>query len=240
MPERAAHGNQVPASEVRTMFDRIAPIYDGMNGVMTVGLDRRWRRRAARAAGVGPGMSVVDVACGTGALTRELARLVGPTGSAIGIDVSEPMLRRARRRRPDAGSAAPRYERGDALDLPLADDAVDAATVAFGLRNMPDYGHCLAEMARVTRPGGRVVVLEIATPRGGAGRAATALWLRGIVPLLGRLAGGGSAYRYLPASVRQYPGPEEVATLMRGAGLDVVRWRPLALGMVTLHAGRVG
>jgi len=220
------------------MFDRIAPIYDLMNGLMTAGLDRRWRQRAARAAGLQPGMSVVDVACGSGALTREVAAAVGPNGSVLGIDVSAAMLRRARTRRPRAGSAVPRYASGDATDLPLADASTDAATIAFGLRNVPDYQRCLAEMARVTRPGGRVVVLEIATPELGIGRMAAALWFRRIVPVLGRLAGGGSAYQYLPDSVRRYPRPDEVASLMRAAGLAGVRWRPMAFGMVTMHAGR--
>jgi demethylmenaquinone methyltransferase/2-methoxy-6-polyprenyl-1,4-benzoquinol methylase len=239
MSDPVAPGNPVPASEVRTMFDRIAPIYDAMNGLMTAGLDRRWRQRAARAAGLKPGMSALDVACGSGALTRELAAAVGPGGSVLGIDVSAAMLRRARTRVPRTGSAIPCYESGDALQLPLVDGSVDAATVAFGLRNVPDYRRCLAEMARVTRPGGRVVVLEIATPEAGIGRVAAALWFRRIVPVLGRVAGGGSAYRYLPESVRRYPGPDEVAALMRAVGLAGVRWRSMAFGMVTLHAGRV-
>jgi demethylmenaquinone methyltransferase/2-methoxy-6-polyprenyl-1,4-benzoquinol methylase len=239
MPDPVAPGNRVPAPEVRMMFDRIAPIYDAMNGLMTAGLDRRWRRRAARAAGLRPGMAAVDVACGSGALTRELAVRVGPGGSVLGIDVSAAMLRRARTRSLRGGSAVPRYESGDALELPLADGSVDAATIAFGLRNVPDYRQCLAEMARVTRPGGRVVVLEIATPEAGIGRTAAALWFRRIVPVLGRLAGGGSAYRYLPDSVRRYPGPDEVAGLMRAVGLAGVRWRSMAFGMVTLHAARV-
>jgi demethylmenaquinone methyltransferase/2-methoxy-6-polyprenyl-1,4-benzoquinol methylase len=145
------------------------------------------------------------------------------------------MLREATNR---AGPPSIRYELGDALALPLEDATVDAATIAFGLRNVADYRACLTEMARVTRPGGRVVVLEIATPTGGIGRWVAELWFRRIVPLIGRLVGGGSAYRYLPESVRRYPPPEAIAGHLRAAGLAGVRWRRLTLGMVTLHAGR--
>jgi demethylmenaquinone methyltransferase / 2-methoxy-6-polyprenyl-1,4-benzoquinol methylase len=217
------------------MFDRIAPIYDAMNTVMTAGLDARWRRAAASAAGLAPGDTAVDVACGSGALTRELGRAVGPRGIVVGVDIADRMLERARRRRPIAGAARPDYLHGDALALPLADAAADAATIAFGLRNVPDYAACLAEMRRVVRPGARVVVLEIATPEGGLGRALAATWFERVVPALGRIAGGGAAYRYLPDSVHGYPPPEEIASAMAAAGLRNVRWRRLWPGLVTLH-----
>ena len=220
------------------MFDRIAPVYDRMNSVMTLGLDARWRRAAASASGLKPGLAAVDVACGSGSLTRELARAVGPTGTVTGIDVSARMLGVARDRRPATGAASPDYVEGDALALPLADASVDAATIGFGLRNVPDYRRCLDEMARVTRVGGMVVVLEIATPRNRIGRGLGAVWFRRIVPAIGRLAGAGAAYRYLPDSVRRYPPPEEVAAIMRDAGLAGVRWRRMGFGMVTLHTGR--
>ena len=239
MPDRrpaASVGNAVPAGDVKTMFDRIAPIYDRMNTVMTAGLDARWRREAVRAAGLRPGMSAVDVACGSGALTRMLAARVGPAGSVRGLDVSEAMLHEAERRR--SPGDVDTYAVGDALDLPLDDAAVDAATIAFGLRNVADYRRCLGELARVTRRGGRVVVLEVATPSGGIGRWVARLWFERLVPLIGRLAGGGEAYRYLPQSVRHYPGPDEIGDHMRAVGLADVHWRQLALGMVTLHAGR--
>ena len=217
------------------MFDRIAPIYERMNTLMTAGLDARWRRDAARAAGLRSGESAVDVACGSGSLTRLLGEAVGPSGTVIGIDVSEAMLREATGR---PGAPSLRYEHGDALALAVEDASVDAATIAFGLRNVADYRACLAEMARVTRPGGRVVVLEIATPSGGIGRWVAELWFRRMVPLIGRVAGGGSAYRYLPESVRGYPPPETMAEHLRAVGLAGVRWRRLASGIVTLHAGR--
>jgi demethylmenaquinone methyltransferase/2-methoxy-6-polyprenyl-1,4-benzoquinol methylase len=148
------------------------------------------------------------------------------------------MLRQARRRRVPVGAASPRYELGDALALPLPDASVHAATIAFGLRNVADYGRCLGEMARVVRPGGTVVVLEIATPTRGVGRAIAATWFERVVPLIGRMAGGGSAYRYLPDSVRRYPAPEAIGGLLRDAGLVEVRWARLAPGLVTLHAAR--
>jgi len=216
------------------MFDRIAPIYDPMNTLMTLGLDARWRRAAARAARLEPGMSGVDVACGSGALTRLLAAAVTPGGSVTGVDLSPGMVRRARRR-PVPGAT---YVTGDAMALPLETASVDSATIAFGLRNVPDYQRCLAEMARVTSGRGRVVVLELATPAGHLGRALAATWFRRGVPLLGRLAGGGSAYAYLPSSIGRYPPPDEIAALMRRVGLRDVRWRRLAPGLVTLHVGR--
>ena len=128
------------------MFDRIAPVYDAMNTVMTAGLDGRWRRAAAAATRLGPAMSAIDVACGTGALTRELARRVGPRGRVVGVDLSAAMLARARR----AGGEGIEYVRADALVLPGGDDSFDAATIAFGLRNVSDYARCLRELARVT------------------------------------------------------------------------------------------
>ena len=220
------------------MFDRIAPIYDAMNSVMTAGLDRRWRRAAARACLLSPGDVAVDVACGSGGLTRELARRVAPGGSAIGVDLSTAMLRVARRRRAAAGAVSPNYLEGDALALPLDDGVAHAATIAFGLRNVADYGTCVSELVRVTRSGGRVAVLELATPERGIGRAIATTWFERVVPRLGSVFGAGSAYRYLPESVHGYPAPDEIAALMRSAGLCEVRWRRLTPGLVTLHVGR--
>ena len=219
------------------MFDRIAPIYDAMNSVMTAGVDRRWRRACVRATALSPGDTALDVACGTGALTRELARAVAPGGSVIGVDRSTEMLRVARRRPVPSGAVAPRWVEGDALALPLEDGSADAATISFGLRNVADYAACLAELARVTRPGGRVVVLELAMPERWLGRVIAGTWFDRVVPLLGRVAGGGSAYRYLPDSVRGYPSPDEVAEAMGRAGLAGVTWTRLPPGLVTLHAG---
>ena len=216
------------------MFDRIAPVYDGMNAVISGFQEPRWRRRAVAATGLRSGMAAIDVATGTGKLAGSLADRVGPFGRVVGVDVSAGMLERAR----DAGSDAPWLEFviGDALALPVDDGTFDAATIAFGMRNLPDYERGFAEMARVVRPGGRVVCLEIARPRSVAGRAGR-LWFERAVPLIGRIVGQAEAYRYLVSSVRAYPPPAEIAVIMARAGLANVAWVPLSLGMVTVHVG---
>jgi demethylmenaquinone methyltransferase/2-methoxy-6-polyprenyl-1,4-benzoquinol methylase len=230
----AGPGNAAPTHEVGAMFDRIAPVYDGMNAVISGFQEPRWRRRVVAATGLRPGMAAIDVATGTGKLARSLADRVGPLGWVVGVDVSAGMLERAR----DARSDTPWLEFvvGDALALPAADAAFDAATIAFGMRNLPDYERGFAELARVVRPGGRVVCLEIALPRSPAGRVGR-LWFERAVPLIGRLVGQAEAYRYLVSSVRAYPPPAEIALIMARSGLIDVRWRPMSLGMVTLHVG---
>jgi demethylmenaquinone methyltransferase / 2-methoxy-6-polyprenyl-1,4-benzoquinol methylase len=233
----AASGNPAPPDSVIAIFDRIAPVYDLMNAVITAGIDRRWRAAAVRAARVSRGMRILDVACGTGSLTRSLAVEAGPDGEAIGVDRSSRMLARARAKRLTAGTAPTAYQLADALALPFPDATFDAVTMAFGLRNLPDYSAALAEMTRVARPGARVVVLEIAEPRGGVGRLLFRTWFRRVIPILGRLAGSAAAYRYLPDSLATYPKPEGVARLMRDCGLEQVRWRWLATGMATIHVG---
>lgn len=230
-------GNPRPSSAVVALFDRIAPIYDRMNGLMTLGIDRAWRSAAVRAAQVEPGASVLDVACGSGALTELLARRAGRRGSVVGIDRSAAMLRRARARATREGDTTTRYRDGDALALPFEAGRFDVVTIAFGLRNLTDFGGGLHELARVARPGGRIVVLEIAEPEGGVAALVYRTWFRALVPLLGRLAGAGEAYRYLPTSLEPYPSPREVAALMREAGMVEVRWRWLPTRMATLHVG---
>jgi demethylmenaquinone methyltransferase/2-methoxy-6-polyprenyl-1,4-benzoquinol methylase len=212
---------------VRTMFDRISPVYDAMNRTMTMGLDQRWRR-ATVAAVVRPGDRVLDLCCGTGDLALAAQRA---GGRVTGLDFSERMLERARRK-----SAEIDWVRGDALALPFADGAFDAATVGFGVRNLDDLEGGLAELRRVLRAGGRLAILEITRPRGILAPFYR-LWFDGLVPLLGKLLPGGSAYTYLPASVRRFPGPEELAELLLGAGFDDVRWRTFAGGIVALHIG---
>jgi demethylmenaquinone methyltransferase/2-methoxy-6-polyprenyl-1,4-benzoquinol methylase len=209
------------------MFDRIAPVYDAMNRAMTLGLDRRWRR-ATVAAVVVPGDRVLDACCGTGDLALAAARA---GGRVTGLDFSEKMLERARRK-----STAVEWVRGDALALPFEDGAFDAATVGFGVRNLDDLERGLAELRRVLRPGGRLGILEITRPRGLLAPFYR-LWFDGLVPLLGKLLPGGSAYTYLPASVRRFPGPEELAELLRSARFSGVDYRLFAGGIVALHTG---
>jgi len=213
---------------VRTMFDRIAPVYDVMNRVMTAGLDVRWRRLTARAV-VQPGDRVLDAACGTGDLAIA-DRKAGAT-HVTGLDFSERMLERARRKAPEL-----EWVQGDMLELPFEDGAFDAATVGFGVRNVADLELALRELRRVLRPGGRLAILEITQPRGPL-RPFFSLWFDRIVPLLGKLLPGGAAYTYLPASVKRFPSAEELAEQLRGLGFDEVSFRLFGGTIVALHTG---
>jgi len=220
------------------MFDRIAGPYDVMNSVMTAGLHHRWRRRAVDLAAVRPGDRALDVATGTGDLAIELARRVGPDGEVVGSDFSEGMLERAREKVPAAGDAcAPlRFEWGDAQALPYADASFAAATVGFGARNFADLEAGLGEMARVVRPGGRVVVLEITQPQRPPLSTFFALWFDRLVPLLGRIT-DEQAYSYLPSSVKRFPEPRALAAMLERAGLEQLRWILTAGGIIALHVG---
>jgi demethylmenaquinone methyltransferase/2-methoxy-6-polyprenyl-1,4-benzoquinol methylase len=221
--------------QVRAMFDRIAGFYDLMNSVMTAGLHHRWRARAADLAALAPGDSALDVACGTGDLAIELARRVGTGGEVIGSDFSEQMLERARTK--SAGGADIAWEWGNALELPYASGRFDAATVGFGARNFSDLDRGLAEMVRVVKPGGRVVVLEITTPHRPPLSTFYSVWFDRVVPLIGRLTGEEEAYTYLPSSVRRFPAPEGLAGAMQRAGLGDIRWILTAGGIIALHVG---
>ncbi len=217
-------GTLAPAA-VEAMFDRISPIYDRMNRLMTAGLDRRWRRLTVGAV-VRPGDSVLDACCGTGDLALEAQR----AGARVtGLDFSERMLERARSK-----SGAVQWVRGDVLALPFPDESFDVVTVGFGIRNVEDLEAGLAELGRVLRPGGRLGCLEITRPRG-ALRPFFRLWFDGLVPLTGKVLPGGAAYAYLPASVRRFPGPEELGEAMRRAGFGEIGWRLLGGGIVALH-----
>jgi len=227
----AARSGTLEEGQVRAMFDRIAGVYDVMNSVMTAGLHHRWRERAVDLARVGPGSRALDVATGTGDLAIELA---SRGADVVGSDFSEGMLDRARQKAPEIT-----WEQGNALALAYPDGEFDAVTVGFGARNFSDLGQGLREMARVVRPGGRVVVLEITTPTKPPLSTFFSLWFDRIVPLLGRVTGEDQAYTYLPSSVKRFPGPAELGALMHESGLRDVRWILTAGGIIALHSGTV-
>jgi demethylmenaquinone methyltransferase / 2-methoxy-6-polyprenyl-1,4-benzoquinol methylase len=227
-------------AQVRAMFDRIAGLYDRMNSVMTAGMHHRWRSRAADLAELPPGGIALDVATGTGDLALELAQRVGPEGLIIGTDFSARMLELARSKAAaltDPRHGQLRFEAGNALELPYPEAQFDAATVGFGARNFASLEQGLSEMARVVKPGGRVVVLEITTPTRPPLSHFFELWFDRAVPALGRLAGDADAYSYLPSSVRRFPGPEALAELMWRSGLSDVRYLLTAGGIIALHVG---
>lgn len=230
-------GNPVPEATVAAMFDAIAPVYDRVNTVMTFGADAGWRRAAVETARLLPGSSAIDVACGTGKLAEELAERVGPFGRVLAVDLSPVMIRRASAAYRDLVQVE--FRVGNALSLPVADGEFDAATIAFGMRNLAQYEEGFRELRRVVRPGGRVVCLELTMPK-------PRLWARVfrtafevVAPLAGRLLGRSSAYRYLPASLDGFPDPEQLAATMRRAGLTEVTYRRLGFGSVALHSGVV-
>ncbi len=218
--------------QVEAMFDRIAGVYDLMNSLMTAGLHHRWRRRAVDLARVGAGNDVLDVASGTGDLAIELSSRVGASGSVIGSDFSEQMLDRARVKAPQL-----EWEQANALALPYEANRFDAVTVGFGARNFSDLDAGLAEMVRVTRPGGRVVVLEITTPTKPPLSTFFRLWFDRLVPLIGRFAGDPDAYSYLPSSVRRFPDARTLVQRLSEAGLDEVGYLLTAGGIIAIHSG---
>jgi demethylmenaquinone methyltransferase/2-methoxy-6-polyprenyl-1,4-benzoquinol methylase len=240
-------------TEVRAMFDRISGVYDRLNSVMTAGLHHAWRRRAADLAAVGPGARVLDVATGTGDLAIELAGRVGASGEVVGTDFSERMLDLARAKATarvatgaggpggvgGAGEARIHFETANALALPFPARSFDACTVGFGARNFSDLERGLSEMARVVKPGGHVVVLEMTTPQRPPLSTFFGLWFDRIIPLLGRAAGDRDAYTYLPRSVKRFPGPEELAGVMWDCGLRSIRYVLTAGGIIALHVGQV-
>jgi demethylmenaquinone methyltransferase/2-methoxy-6-polyprenyl-1,4-benzoquinol methylase len=229
-------GNAAAPPEVQVMFDRIAPRYDLMNLLISAFQEPRWRRRLVDAAGLQPGAAALDVASGTGKVAADLHDRVGAFGRVLGVDLSPGMTAVAQARY--AGRQGLVYVVGDALALPTGDGAFDAATIAFGMRNLPDYRRGFEEMARSVRPGGRVLCLEIARPRSRLARFMR-WWFDRIVPVIGRVASDGAAYGYLVKSVKAYPSPERIAEIMAEAGLVDVHWEGLTGGIVTLHVGTV-
>ena len=219
---------RLSAADVRSMFDRIAPVYDVMNHAMTLGLDRGWRRLTAQAV-VAPDDRVLDACCGTGDLALA-ARAEG--GRVTGLDFSERMLERARHK-----TAEIEWVQGDLLALPFEAASFDACTVGFGLRNVDDLDRALSELRRVLRPGGRLGILEIVRPTGPLSFFFR-VWFDGLIPLAGRLLPGGAAYTYLPASVRRFPGPADLGARVEEAGFASVAHRRLGGGIVALLAAR--
>jgi demethylmenaquinone methyltransferase/2-methoxy-6-polyprenyl-1,4-benzoquinol methylase len=229
-------GNAAATTEVRVMFDRIAGRYDLMNLLISAFQEPRWRKRLVDATALAPGGSALDVASGTGKVAADLQARVGASGRVLGVDLSPGMTAVAQKRyasRPGLG-----YLVGNAMELPTRVGEFDAATIAFGMRNLPDYGRGFAEMVRSVRPGGRVLCLEIARPRSRLARFMR-WWFDRIVPIIGRVAGQGPAYGYLVRSVQAYPSPERIAEIMGEVGLVDVRWTALTGGIVTLHEGTV-
>ncbi|MCA1719469.1 MAG: class I SAM-dependent methyltransferase [Actinobacteria bacterium] len=220
---------------MREMFDRIAGRYELLNALMSAGLNRIWNKKAVEATRLKPGERALDLACGTGSLTRDLARRVGPEGYVLGVDFSKEMIQAAKKR------PAPNveYRLGDATDLQgVEDGSFDAATIAYGARNIPDLDALFGELARAVRPGGKVVCLEIARPQGRFFATFYGLWFDRLVPWLGaKISGDAWAYSYLPHSVKEFVASGELAEIMRRNGLQDVTWRKFSGGIVTLYAG---
>ena len=226
------------AGQVRGMFDRIAGVYDLMNSAMTAGMHHRWRERAVDHAELGPGDAALDVACGTGDLSFELQRRVGAAGRVVGSDFSERMLDLAREKAAAReGDGTPVFEWADAMALPYDDGRFDAVTVGFGVRNFTDLDRGLAELVRVLKPGGRLVILEITQPQRPPLSSFFSLWFDRLVPLLGTLAGDRDAYSYLPESVRRFPAPLGLAEHLDRRGLEAIGWTVLAGGIIAIHRG---
>jgi len=232
MPAGSPASGTLPETQVRAMFDRIARVYDLMNSVMTAGMHHRWRERAVDLARVGPGSRALDVATGTGDLAVELGRR---GASVVGLDFSDAMLELARRKAPGV-----EFVQGNALELPWPDGEFDAVTVGFGARNFSDLDRGLGELARVTKPGGRVVILEITTPQRPPLSWFFRVWFDRVVPALGRVAGDPDAYSYLPSSVRRFPDPRALGARLAAAGLADVRWVLTAGGIIAIHSGTRG
>jgi demethylmenaquinone methyltransferase/2-methoxy-6-polyprenyl-1,4-benzoquinol methylase len=224
------------AGQVNRMFDRVAGRYDALNAVMTAGLHHRWRERAADRAELTPGDSALDVCCGTGDLALELVSRVTPDGRVVGCDFSEPMLDLAREKAAARSAGGVRFEWADALQLPYDGERFDAVSVGFGVRNLADLDRGLREMARVLKPGGRLVILEITQPTRPPLSWFFSLWFDRVVPRLGALSSDPEAYSYLPESVRSFPRPRGLAEMMDAAGFERIRYTILAGGIIAIHS----
>lgn len=233
----AANAELAPRPGSGAMFDGIAPRYDLLNRLMSLGLDRGWRKKTVRALALPPGGRVLDLATGTADVAITIARTY-PGCRVVGVDPSLGMLEVGRRKIADSGLAAQvTLQAGDAQDLEFEGGAFDGVCIAFGIRNVPDRARALAEMARVTRPGGRVAILELSEPRRGLLAPLARFHIRQMVPRLGALLSGSREYRYLQSSIAAFPAPEHFADMMRTAGLDVLAVTPLFFGVCQLYVG---
>lgn len=225
-------------AQVEEMFDNIAPAYDFMNRAMTLGIDRSWRRKVVGTAAAAAPRAVLDVATGTGDLALQLARAI-PGAAVTGIDLSEGMLSVGRRKVEEAGLAGRiTLQQGDCLNLPFPDGSFDVVTVAFGVRNFEHLDRGYAEMARVLRKGGTLIILELSVPSSPLVKPFYNIYTKGIIPLLGRMVSSDSrAYSYLPESIAAMPQGEKMLALMEGAGLTGCVLRPLTLGVSSIYTG---
>ncbi len=230
-------GEGEKATHVAGVFDSVATRYDLMNDLMSAGMHRLWKAFTVRQADVRPGMRVLDIAGGTGDLARAFADRAGDTGLVVLSDINEAMLRAGRDKLLDKGRMLPLVQ-CDAERLPFADDSFDVVSVAFGLRNMTHKDVALAEMRRVIRPGGKVLVLEFSRVWAPLSPLYDA-YSFSVLPWLGsKIAGDSESYRYLAESIRMHPPQEELARMMEHAGLETVEWFNLTAGVCALHVGR--
>lgn len=227
------------ATYVRETFNAIAGHYDLMNSLMSLGMDKRWRRIAVQQVGAKRGMAILDVCCGTGQLSRELGRTVGSEGSVIGLDFSQKMLDVARHAHDQSQHKGQiQFIQGDAMELPFRDDSFDGATVGWGLRNLPDLRKGIREMVRVVKPGGKVVSLDMAKPSLPVFKQVYWLYFEKLVPLMGQIwAKKASAYQYLHDSALEFPGQQELERIFAECGLIETKFINLAGGVVAIIAG---
>jgi demethylmenaquinone methyltransferase / 2-methoxy-6-polyprenyl-1,4-benzoquinol methylase len=233
----APSGAGVPAAGSGAMFDGIAHRYDLLNRLMSFGVDRRWRRKTVAAMALPAGGRALDLATGTADVALEIARR-HPDCEVVGLDPSARMLEiggdKIRRRELEDRVT---LQLGDAEDLPYADDSFDGVSIAFGIRNVPDRARALREMARVTRPGGRIAILELGEPRRGPMAALARFHIHTLVPRMGALLSGSREYRYLQQSIAAFPPADEFAAMMTEAGIEVRQVEALTFGSCNLYVG---
>ncbi|KGK89697.1 ubiquinone biosynthesis methyltransferase UbiE [Desulfosporosinus sp. HMP52] len=228
------------ATYVKETFNSIAPRYDLMNTLMSLGMDKGWRRLAVQKVGAMPGMNILDVCCGTGQLSFELGQAVGSEGNVTGLDFSQKMLEVAERSlQQTSNSAHIRFVQGNAMELPFPDNSFDGVTVGWGLRNLPDLRQGLKEMIRTVKPGGKVVSLDMAKPSLLGFKQAYWLYFEKLIPLMGKVwTRKASAYQYFHDSAREFPAQEELVRIFTECGLKDACFTNLAGGVVAIVSGK--